>query len=94
VFQVEGEAGDKTSEQHDGDVEDRQMEFQGEIEAHDHVDRIQDDAVTDANNIHEKVDVLPKREIDSVQKERYEKDQQRGTRDKRHRSVATKRCVH
>jgi hypothetical protein len=94
MLQVKGETGNKTSEEHDGDVVDRQTKLQREIKAHDHVDGIQDDAVTNAHDVHEKVDMFPKREIDGVQKKRQEKYQQRRTGDKRHRSVATKRAVH
>jgi hypothetical protein len=77
MLQVKSQTGNESGEEHDGNVKDGQAKLQREIEAHDHVDRVQDDAVTDAHYINENVDLFPKREIDGVQKERHEEDQQR-----------------
>jgi hypothetical protein len=76
MLEVKGQTGDKSGEEHDGDVEDGQAKLQREIEAHDHVDRVQDDPVTDAHHINENMDLFPKREVDGMQEKRHEKDQQ------------------
>jgi hypothetical protein len=77
MLKVKGQTGNETSEEHDGDVKDRQSELQGEIEAHNHVDRVQDDAVSNAHYVYENMDMLPKFEVDGVQQERREEHQQR-----------------
>ena len=67
MLQVERDAGEEPREQHQDEQHQRQSELHHHVETRDHVERVHHDAVGDAVDVHEDLDVLPEREVPGVQ---------------------------
>jgi hypothetical protein len=94
VLEIEREPRDEAGEEHEEEQPEIEMKLQHHVEAHDHVQRVQHDAVADAIDIHEDLDVLPKREIDPVKEQRNEQREQRRTRYEGHDAVTPECGLH
>ena len=94
MLEVERQARNEAGAEHQDEQQQVESEPQHHLEARDHVDRIEDDAVADAHDDAKGLDLHPQRVVDPLQGQRDEQDQQRGAGDERHQAVAPERGVH